>query len=216
MFDRANRKWFWLGFLITCLVALAFLAIARAPSGRAQDGGEPVATSNREALEAAANADTLVGAEARQAEQLAPTAYGSPLVIPAADFVSDGVVPNGFRFIPNEGYMRGTNNTDTCIMAPAYLPNGATLTNMTATIYDNDTINRIIVVLYRANKNTGGTTTMASVSTTNSFTSGNPQDIGTNSISGSSVDTQNYAYYVTTCLPAATIHLYSVRLFYNP
>lgn len=216
MFDRANRKWFWLGFIITSLVALAFLAIARAPAGLAQDGNEPASISNRQAVEAAANAETLVGVEARQMEQLAPNDYGSPLVIPAADFVSDGVVPNGFRFIPSEGFIRGTNNADTCIMGPAYLPNGATLTNMTATIYDNDTINRIVVVLYRANKNTGGTTTMASVSTSNSFSSSNPQDIGTNSISGAGVDTQNYAYYVTTCLPAATIHLYSVRLFYNP
>ncbi len=211
-----QRKWFWLGFALTAVLALGFLAVSQVPLGRAQDAASEEPTANWEALEAAANPDTISGADVRALLSLAPDQYGSPLVIPAADFVSDGIAPNTYVFDATRGAVRGTNSQSTCLMAPAYLPNGATITSLVMTVIDNDTINRIIVALYRANKNTGGATVVASTSTTNSFASSNPQDFATNTISNGVVDNLNYSYYVTTCLPAATIQLYSARVFYNP
>jgi hypothetical protein len=211
-----QRKWFWLGFALTAVLALGFLAISRVPSGKAQDADPAGPVNNWEALEAAANPDTLSGAEVHELIRLAPDQFGSPMVIPAADFVSDGVAPNTYVFDATRGAVRGTNSQSTCLMAPAYLPNGATITSLVMTVIDNDTINRIIVALYRANKNTGGATVVASAATTNSFASSNPQDLAATTITNGVVDNLNFSYYVTTCLPAATIQLYSARVFYNP
>lgn len=222
MIQRETRKWYWLGFAITAVLALAFLAISRAPAGRAQEGLPTDGFSNQPANDAAAeNTDTLIGEAATRAAEAAAAEYGSPMVVPAADFVSDGVNPSGFRFILLDsdgrgGYIRGTIDPDTCLSAPVYLPDGATITNMTATVLDEDSLNRIVVTLRRANKNTGFPTTLAVVSTSTGFTSPNLQDIGTNSITGSGVDNDTYGYYVSTCLPAATIQLYAVRVFYTP
>lgn len=211
-----QRKWFWLGFALTTILALGFLAISQAPLGKAQEGDTTEADSNWEVLEAAENPETISGPEVRELIRLAPDQFGSPLVIPAADFVSDGIAPNTYVFDATRGAVRGTNSQSTCLMAPAYLPNGATITSLVMTVIDNDTINRIIVALYRANKNTGGATIVASASTTNQFASSNPQDFASTSISNGVVDNINFSYYVTTCLPAATIQLYSARVFYNP
>jgi hypothetical protein len=221
MINRETRKWFWIGFVITSILAFAALAVLQLPGGRAQDSEQPEPVSNREALEASANPDTLMGADALAAIESASAEYSSPLVIPSADFVSDGVVPDGFRFFATNatgggGYIEGRSSPDACLIAPAYLPNAATVTNMTSTIFDANTNERIIVTLYRANKNSGAASVMASTSTTNSFTSTSLQDIGTTSITNPVVDNTTYIYYTTTCLPVSTIRLYSVRLFYNP
>jgi hypothetical protein len=220
MIQRETRKWYWLGFAITAILALVFLAITRAPAGRAQEGPQTDGFSNRPANEAAAeNSDTLIGEAAIRAAEAAAE-YSSPMTIPAADFVSDGVNPSGFRFILLDsdgrgGYLRGTLDPDTCLSAPVYLPDGATMTNMTATVVDSDSLNRIVVTLRRANKDTGFPTTIGVVSTTSDFSSSNLQDIGTNNITGPLVENDKYGYFVTTCLPAATIHLYAVRVFYS-
>lgn len=222
MDNQQNRKWFWIGFAITGILALMFLMVTQVPLGLAQNGDQSGYLDNREVIEAAADQApaSLVGEAAEIAEAQAVGEYGPPLVIPAADFVSDGNVPNGFRFITLDtrnrgGYIRGTNNASTCVIAPVYLPDGATMTNLTATVVDEDSINRIVITLYRANKTTGFPTNLGSVSTTNSYNSSDLLSIGTNTITGPTVDNDTYAYFVATCLPAATIQLYSVRISYS-
>lgn len=222
MDKQPARKWFWIGFSITGILALAFLMVSQVPRGLAQNGEQNEYSDNRQALEAAADQfpASLIGEEAEIAEAQALAEYGSPWVIPAADFVSDGNVPNGFRFITLDtsnrgGYIRGTNNASTCVMAPVYLPDGATMTNLTATVVDSDSINQIVVTLYRSNKTTGFPTNLGGVSTTNAYTSPDPVSIGTNTITGPTVDNDTYTYFVATCLPAATIQLYSVRISYS-
>lgn len=215
------RKWFLIGFGLTGLLAIGLLAIAYAPRVLAQDQVEPEPFSNLPALEKDVDQyPSLTGDAARIAVADAVQEYVSPLTIPAADFSSDGVFPSQIRFIVLDnnrgGYLRGLNQPDACVMAPAYLPNGATITNMTATVVDSDTINRIIVRLFRSNRTTGDATTLATVSTSTSSSSTAVQDIGTTSITSGVVDNANFTYYVTTCLPAATIQLYAVRLFYTP
>lgn len=215
------RKWFLIGFLITGLLAVALLAVVYVPQGLAQDQTEPEPFSNLPALEKDVDQyPSLTGEAAEIAVAEAMEQYSSPLTIPAADFASDGVFPSQIRFIALEdnrgGYLRGLNTPDACVMAPVYLPDDVDITNLTATVVDADTINRIVVRLYRSSRTTGDATTLATVSTGTSSSSQAVQDIATASITGSVIDNANYTYYLTTCLPAATIQLYAVRLFYAP
>lgn len=215
------RKWFLIGFILAGVAAVGLLAIAFAPGGLAQDQTEPEAFSNLPALERDVDRfPSLSGEAARVAVADAVAQYSSPLTIPAADFTSDGNLPEQIRFIVLDGdrggFFRGLNSPDACIMAPAYLPDGAGITNLTATVVDSDTINRIIVRLFRSSRTSGVVNTLATVSTSTSSSSQSVQDISTTSISNGVVDNDNFTYYVTTCLPAATIQLYSVRVFYTP
>lgn len=67
----------------------------------------------------------------------APTAtkaYYSPMVIPAAAFINDGVDIDGFDF--RTGGIEGLGDT-VHMMAPVYLPDGAKVSSFRAYVYDN-------------------------------------------------------------------------------
>jgi hypothetical protein len=218
-----TRKWFLAGFAITAILAMVFLGIHQAPTGKAQDNPPGGSSPNRLALQAELEAfpPTITGVEAEQVIASAVADYGPPLVIPAADFVSDGFSPANFRFVVEDasdrgGYVTSNNDPNVCVMAPVYLPNGATMTSFTATVVDKATNARIIVRLYRTNKTTGNPTTLALVSTGLSSSSNSLQDITTTDVSGATINNLDYFYYVTTCLENANIQLYSARVFYAP
>lgn len=65
------------------------------------------------------------------------TSYQSPLVIPAAAFVNDGVDPDGATL--QNGAIVGTG-VKVNMVAPVYLPDGATVDLFRAYIYDNDDV----------------------------------------------------------------------------
>ena len=52
-------------------------------------------------------------------------AYGSPLVVPAAAFRSDGINPDQLRYVPNLGFLQGQDLESAYAVAPLYLPDGA-------------------------------------------------------------------------------------------
>lgn len=139
------------------------------------------------------------------------TCYSSPLVIPAAAFSSDGDAEGTYYFWFSGGYVSGTG-TYGCIKAPAYLPNGATVTEVYASVYDNDGTDNLWIDLMRVNRLDGVTDTMASPATSGSST--DIQQISDTSIVEPLIDYPNYAYYVTTCLPS-DMRLYSVRIYFT-
>ena len=94
--------------------------------------------------------------------------YQSPLVIPTADFSSDGGDPDGFFFSFAGGYINGDGSA--CLKAPAYLPKEATVTAVYASLYDNAD-GTVTVNLRRVNRSTGATSVMAGVSTSSGSTS---------------------------------------------
>ena len=61
--------------------------------------------------------------------------WRAPLVIPAAEFRNDGGNTEGFYQDP-AGHLVGTGSNST-MFAPVYLPDGVTVTAMTAHVYDN-------------------------------------------------------------------------------
>jgi hypothetical protein len=136
--------------------------------------------------------------------------YQSPLVISAADFSSDGFDPDGFFFSFAGGYINGDGSA--CLKAPAYLPKGATITSLYASLYDNADGN-VTVNLRRVNRSTGATNVMASASTSSNSTS--IQQRSDTSISYPDISYPTYAYYVTTCLSYANHRVYSVRIYYT-
>jgi len=140
----------------------------------------------------------------------------SPLVIPAAAFRSDGWDPvDDTMFYFLGGYMRGDDNLYGCVQAPAYLPQGAYIYNMFASVYDNDPASSISVTLWR--KYTYGSDwgfQMANVQTTMDATG--IQVLGDTTINyPRQVAPFRYAYYVTTCINSPEERLYSIRLWYN-
>jgi len=136
--------------------------------------------------------------------------YQSPLVIPAADFSSDGSDPDGFFFSFSGGYVNGDGTA--CLKAPAYLPKGAHVTSVYASLYDNASGN-VTVNLRRVNRSTGATNVMAAASTSSNSTS--IQNRSDTSINYPDVSYPTYAYYVTTSLYHANHRVYSVRIYYT-
>ncbi|KPL06836.1 hypothetical protein AMJ86_06995 [bacterium SM23_57] len=129
----------------------------------------------------------------------------STLVIPAAAFSSDGGFPDDFFFDFDNGYVQGDNFA--CLKAPVYLPDGAKVTSVTASLYDNAPVD-FGVDLRRVNVVTGTVDVMASIMTTRNSTS--IQQRSDTTISYPEVSYPAYAYFLTTCLNSPSHRLYAV------
>ena len=156
-----------------------------------------------------------------QLEPLAPDLDGSLadepvgtglsfLVIPAAAFSSDGGFPDGFFFDFDYGYLKGGF---ACLKAPVYLPQGAFVDSVYASLYDNDDEHGdVAVTLRRVDVVTGSMQIMAEAGTTTESTSIQQKEDVTISYPG--VSYPRYAYFLTTCLGSTDLRLYSVRIYY--
>jgi len=137
----------------------------------------------------------------------------SPLVIPAAAFSDDGVGPTGTFFYFSGGYMEGRSGLDGCVKAPVYLPAGAKITSIYATIYDNNVSTSTFFNLYRTSYSSGATDMMGSMVSTSVSTS--LQTIYDLSIDYPVVTLPNYSYFVGGCLGENNTRLYSVRIWFT-
>lgn len=139
---------------------------------------------------------------------------GSPEVVPAAAFSTNGNDADSQTFNVFFGSVSGTGVGGGCIQAPAYLPHGATVTSVWASVVDNDASHDIHITLYRrANGNLYDVADMASLqSSGQSASMATPSDT---TISSPQVRYPEYSYYITTCLPTAQTSLYSVRIYYK-
>ena len=147
-----------------------------------------------------------------------PTLAGpsSPLVIPGADFRSDGLFPENIFFSFAGGYLRGDSvNINDCVMAPAYLPNGVTVSDIYASVYDNDVNYRIFVNLYRVDNYAGSVDLMASMATTPPGALDAIQVISDYPVDFPLVSYPSFSYYVGSCVESSAIRLYSVRIYYH-
>lgn len=160
-----------------------------------------------------AEADAAPHAPPAGGTYLIGTCYSSPLVIPAAAFSSDGWDPDSFFMFFAGGYICGTSAHYGCVKAPAYLPNGATVTNVYASVYDNDGTYDVAIYLRRVSNSTGVTAIIASLSSTGTSTA--MRNIVDSSIDHPVIDYPTYSYYVTTCLGSSDIRLYSVRIYFD-
>lgn len=139
--------------------------------------------------------------------------HSNPLVIPAAAFSDDGYNPSSHMFWFSAGYMEGTSAGYGCVKAPAYLPQGAKITDVWASVIDNDTTYNISINLNRVNNYSGLTEILASLNSSGASASiVTPYD---STITNPWVGDYNYSYYVTTCLQSQNTKLYSVRIWFE-
>jgi hypothetical protein len=144
----------------------------------------------------------------------------SPLIIPAADFSSDGYLPGSALFSFAGGYTAGMGTSKVqgggCIKAPVYLPRGASINSFAAyvynrEVYDPETKNDLVISLHRIRTITGLHEVLGQVRDL-----GGSSDIHAlinSSIHPNQVD-DLHAYYVTTCLWTNKMRLYGVRIYF--
>jgi hypothetical protein len=138
-------------------------------------------------------------------------AYGSPLVIPAADF-TPRTTGELYNFLYEGGYTKGGYG---CVMAPAYLPNGATVFWAYASVYDNDSAGGVRVYIRRVDNFDGTVEALSYMFTDVAEASAALQRLSDSSIDEPVVLYPNYSYYVLTCLDSDQTRLYSVRIYYH-
>ncbi len=152
-----------------------------------------------------------------QAELEGINALSSVYVLPVADFRSDGNDPDGFFYSFMNGNLSGksdaTNNT--CLMAPIYLPHGATITDVWATVVDNSPSLHIWLRLFRLDNYSGEVVEVAYMATTAGFSETYLTSISDVTITNPNVSYPTYSYYIGGCIPGTAIKLYSVRIYYN-
>lgn len=140
------------------------------------------------------------------------TQTGHVLVIPAAEFRSDGYVPNGGFFSFWGGYWMGDGTDTPCFMAPVYLPRVARIYQVWATTYDNDDIADLWLRLYRVDNYNGNVLVIADLFSSGASTS--LVSLYDTSVS-EEVSYPYYSYYLGTCLTSASHRIYNVRVWYS-
>ena len=138
---------------------------------------------------------------------------GSPLIVPAADFRSDGYDPASMWFSFWGGYLRG-GNMNTCMMAPAYLPNGATVYDIYASVVDNDAAANVWINLFRVDNYDGTVVEMAQMWTDDAYASPDIVFLEDYPIDYPLVEYPTYSYYLGACMSSSSVELFSVRLWY--
>ncbi len=139
---------------------------------------------------------------------------GSPLVVPAAAFASDGFDPDSLFFSFGGGYMTGNAQNYGCVDAPVYLPQSAIVKNMFVSLYDNDASRGMTATFWRVDNFTGSVNQLGSVSTTAGGADAAIQVLNDNTITFPDIRYPDYSYYVTSCLGSSSLRLYSVRFQY--
>jgi len=138
----------------------------------------------------------------------------SPLVIPAAAFRSDGILPDSFFFPFGGGYLQGDSQNYGCVVAEVPLPSGVVVRRMSVSLYDNDALFNVGVRLRRVSNFNGSGSMMGSVSTFG--TSSSVRVLTDPYIVDSFIAYPEFSYHLETCLSSGNIRLYSVQLYYAP
>ena len=181
-------------------------------TGIVPPAGSAPGTNNRSPFAEPVGPGNIVPSET-EGQRRVDTVPGSPLVIPAADFRSDGFDPGSMFFSFWGGYLRG-GNADTCMMAPAYLPNGANVYDIYAGVVDNDAAANVWINLYRVDNYDGSVDVMAQMWTDDAYASPAIISLEDYPIDYPVVEYPTYSYYLGACESSSNVDLYSVRLWY--
>jgi hypothetical protein len=233
--NKSRFKWFAIGFLVTIVVILAIgfsgrmnvlaqeiitnesdFAVSDSDAGPITDdplGRVSIPIQN----EFSAYTDNKSFMEAFKDDSppggpLAPegtTGNTNVLVIPAADFNNDGGDPSCYYFLFPGGYVNGS---DPCyMMAPVNLPDGAVMSQMFISYYDNDEDYNLDVKLYRVSNYSGAVDLLAQ------FTSSSASEYvrsGYEELTTNTTVSFTYSYYIGMEIPSFYTRLYSVRIWY--
>jgi hypothetical protein len=220
-------KWSGIGLLsilvVVLFIGLAVPAIVTAQQGNpneafSQDGqssirsDDPLGRNNIPAPENSALAanNPLQSSQEIQEEVKGGGGPVSVLIIPGADFGSDGDFSASAMFRFSEGSWEGSDSFP-CLTAPVYVPNNTTIMELMISAIDNDPTYNLWVTLYKVNNEDGISTVIATVSTTGASAAiqmpyANPYDV---------VSYPTYSYYLGTCLSSNSMNLYSAQVWYD-
>lgn len=145
-----------------------------------------------------------------------PKAHSAPLVIPGSAFVNDGVDPDGATF--SHGSIVGSG-VKVNMVAPVYLPDGATVTSFRAWIYDNDDAcdtngEDVELFLVRTSLVTGDADTIAIATSTGSSGLVDLAPTHTLYTSHATVNNSSYQYWVEMRICSASHRLNAVVIGY--
>jgi hypothetical protein len=133
------------------------------------------------------------------------------LVFSPSEFSNDGNTPNNFFLSFWDGQLQGSIQTP-CFAVPVNAPNGHSIYQFWATVYDN-TSGNVWMNLYRANNYTGVVDVMAILSSGDSV---NLQQLSDASIDFPLVTYPDYSYFIGTCIQGADIYIKSARVWFTP
>lgn len=140
--------------------------------------------------------------------------WQSPLLIPAAEFENNGVLPVEDKFFDSDGYFSGRQNAVLNMMAPVQLPNSATITRFEAAmvdIGDCPSVPDVEVELRRVNFSTGATNVLATVISNDNT---DMEIFGDTSIAYSTVNNLSHAYFVVVYMCGQFQGMQGVRIHY--
>ena len=140
---------------------------------------------------------------------------GTSYVIPAAAFASDGFMPDSFFFSFSGGHLKGNASNYGCVKAPVYLPELAEISEMYASLYDNDPADSMSINLLRFDNFTGSSDVLGTINSSVSGAMNGIQILADTTITKSVVSYPDYSYYVTTCVDSPELGLYSIRLVHR-
>ena len=140
-----------------------------------------------------------------------PEGFSSPTVVSGADFRSDGLNLDSYFVLFTGGYLFGSDSG--CLMAPVYVPDGATISEIYGSVYDNDATYDVSVNFKRVDNYNGTVASLATMSSTGQNTS--VQSISDLAITNPLVVYPTYSYYLTTCLNTSNQRLYNFRIYWT-
>lgn len=146
----------------------------------------------------------------------------SSILVPAAEFVDEGLTAFDFAYDEPGGYTYLITDTLACMQAPVYLPDGATVNSFGGYVYDDDPAGRIrYIELRRVSYLPGAATNsevMAETSTANEDAAAVVVFAPAGTLNFALVDTSVYVYYAVVCMdggPGDILRLYAVEATYS-
>lgn len=147
----------------------------------------------------------------------------SPSLVPAAAFRGAGVGATDSYFISPGGYVGGVARVSTgCVYAPVYLPEGVTITQAFAYVYDNSTVAHIDLEFVRTRIVRIGKPMPGYVATTEvlytletTTDSSDIQSIGGDLATSPVVNYPGDQFFLETCLFDDDTRIYSVRIYFE-
>jgi hypothetical protein len=141
--------------------------------------------------------------------------WGSPLIVPAADFANNGTNPGEEEFYSSEGYMSGRTNSVLTLVAPVQLPNGAVITRVEMAVFDIGdcaSVPDVQLQLRSYNYGTGATLLHASVTSSNTTTM---QVFADATVDSATVDNLSRGYYLVVNMCGVFQGFQGARIFYT-
>lgn len=185
-----------------------------------------LAATEASALDPASSLSSAVALTKGEAEAMAvdlSRTYSTVLLVPAAAFRSDGINPDQLRFGASGGILQGQNSENAFAVAPIYLPDGATISTIMASVFDGLDISGVgceeasqqdvSVWVFRIKNSTADPSQMAFFATT-----GLDEDIQhflETSVDYPTIEYPEYAYYAVVRLCHSAHAFYNLQIWYG-